>query len=319
MSEAVEDDVWAWFSTALAWTLFRLPVDAKLILSTTGNRYVQFARHSDVLQCEVVSNDFLDADHHIPSAVEARLRAQGWERGSVYNWGRIVRWPAFFRDYELVADFVVSALREALGVWLPLVLIPRTWIDGSDRLPDIGMLHLGGFSEKGLRSAPPGRLRELVRLLESDVIGAQRFAASSQKMRGLYGRDYLKSRDIEILTCPDGARPMRDRTVDFIGVAGVDHLLVVDVILDVEDADNVDVDALPLEVRGIGGARAQQGSLPHVEAMVRADPDFQAALEQRPDLASALGRGAIRIDYHLMLIDIDQKICIVAMKMNRDC
>lgn len=70
-----ESEVWEWFSAALGWTLFNLPVDSFLLLSARGELSAQFVRGSDYLYCEVVA----DAGERAADAASARLRALGWD------------------------------------------------------------------------------------------------------------------------------------------------------------------------------------------------------------------------------------------------
>lgn len=289
-----ESEIWEWFSAALGWTLFNLPVDSFLLLNARGELSAQFARGSTALYCEVVA----EVGEQAADTASARLRALGWDTpdpDAPCNWRLQLPWPARFSEYERVGAIVVAAMREIQELWLPLELTAETWTEGTDERADLGLLSLGNYALEELRAASPSVLADFARanrkLLEMD----RAVAKSSNEIRTILGLDYLRGRNAEILTGSNASWPVRDRTVDFIGRLGENHLLVVDVILDVEDLSG------SLDFHCIDDRRVQRGTEPFVRAMVCADPD----------LPPALAGDEVRIDYRLMVMDTDQNIRVV--------
>jgi hypothetical protein len=313
-SERVDDAVWSWFSRALAWTLFRLPEDGFLVLSVGESRFSQFARGGEGLTCEIPSNACPTGRRQLSPADEAQLTAEGWappvEDDNPYNWSLEVPWPAPYEAYERTAASVARAMRDMLGLWWPLELTAEAWINGTERLPDVDALGLFGYPR--LRALTPDQLREIVAAQEDLLAAAKHAAESDHKLCVLCGKDYLDSRGVEILVgVEDRPWPQRDRTVDLIGHAGPGHFVALDVILDVEDPDDIE-----LEVHSIRGQRAEQGSGPYVEAMLRADPDLRVALANRPDLAAALARDDARIEYKLMVMDTREQLHVIDFRIS---
>ncbi|MET9490061.1 hypothetical protein [Nocardia sp. NPDC006630] len=125
--ESATDAVWEWFSATLAWSMFTLPHQGILILSTDCG-YVQFARYPSNLHCEVSSNQMLGVQR-ISVDGEARLAADGWAVPGVDdNWVREIRSPGEYSEYEHTAACIVSALRDVLELPLPFELETKGWI-----------------------------------------------------------------------------------------------------------------------------------------------------------------------------------------------
>ncbi|WP_067569660.1 TY-Chap domain-containing protein [Nocardia acidivorans] len=298
---AAESEVWEWFSAALGWTLFALPVESYLVLSAPDGLSAQFIRGSDSLYCEVVADRPEDA-------AAARLRAQGWDAPGPLtpdNWRRELAWPARFSDYTEIAAQVVAVMRDVQGLWLPMELTARTWTDGSEVDPALKALELGRHSADNLRALASWALADLARRCRRTLDSEMRAALRGHEIRMFLARDLMASRDAEILAGGDDAWPVRDRTADCVGLVGPGHLLMVDVVLDVDDPAD-----LRLDCRIVDGLLVERGSDPFVRAMVHADPDLRAALADRPELAAALERDELWIEYKLIARDSAQRLTL---------
>jgi hypothetical protein len=124
--KAAEDEIWQWFSAALAWTVFRLPAGGHLTLSA-GSQQARFDRGYRQLDCRIVAES-MDATKSEP-------------------------WPARYADYEAVAESTAPALRQVMRLRLPLLRL-RARTDDSDRAPDIGVLGPARFDEYRTRPRP---------------------------------------------------------------------------------------------------------------------------------------------------------------------
>ncbi|MGV9408961.1 TY-Chap domain-containing protein [Nocardia sp. NPDC003693] len=168
-SLSAADEVWEWYSAALAWSLYTLPYREAMILSTPIG-YVQFHRADDGVECEVSSNEML-GEQRISRDGEAALAAQGWAspqpeiRGASGNWAREIHAPAEFEEYEHVAALVVTALRNVLELPLPFELDVRTPFFDTDSTDEIRgrwlLARPDGYSAEQLRTATPTQLRRL--------------------------------------------------------------------------------------------------------------------------------------------------------------
>ncbi|QFG22654.1 hypothetical protein [Actinomadura sp. WMMB 499] len=136
---------WAAFTDNLAALLADLAPNAKLIISATGNRYVQFAARHDELHGEVSGNAFLDASCGMTDADLGALAAAGWAQTDPDNpnWGRDVGRDE--REVRLLAERAVEALRSPLRVESPSDLSVDGWVDGSgiDGDPGVDVARLG--------------------------------------------------------------------------------------------------------------------------------------------------------------------------------
>lgn len=136
VSEFAVGGVWREFSDALALTLSGMPAKAYLVVSASGGRYARFFVPGPELWCEVVHNDQLEGGAGgMSEQVESVLRRAGWcepFEGRSVNWHRLVGWPVYFREYELVAGQVAVALHHGLQVGAPTELEIDSWIEGSD-------------------------------------------------------------------------------------------------------------------------------------------------------------------------------------------
>lgn len=151
MNGSAVDD-WERFTQALARCLWELPSRATLVISASGNRYVQFVQFDIRLTAELAGNDFLREP--ISPANAATLRELGWQepspRRDVENWNRSVLWPMSRGTVVEFARSVVFGLREALGVAAPGELRATGWAENNGSLD---LTVLGGIG----RREPPDR------------------------------------------------------------------------------------------------------------------------------------------------------------------
>ncbi|MFE3190242.1 hypothetical protein ACFXHA_14615 [Nocardia sp. NPDC059240] len=311
---ALEAEAWDWFTAALAWTMFNLSEGGAVVLTTDKHWCAQFVRNSGGMQCEVPANGGgLQGEDQMSPDQEAFLAARGWREPEGDNWVRELAWPAQFGGYEELAGHVVTVIRDVFGVWLPFELRAETIHDNRGELPDVRALGLKGYAAENFRTQPLSTWAELVALERRIIEADKNVARAPHQLRAIIGPDYLQQRGVEILTGGDEAWPRRDRTVDFIGLVGSDHLLVVDVVVDLDDPDHFD-----REVRAFDGRRVEQGSRAFVHGMVRVDPDLRQVLSNRPALASALTHDEVRIDYLVLAMGKNQRIAVHRFDLSED-
>ncbi|QLY33368.1 hypothetical protein [Nocardia huaxiensis] len=275
---AAEYDLWQWFPEELAWRLFVLPVDGFFVLSSReGVRFGYFQRTGDRLRGE------------LEAATGFREQFE-------------VRWPARFEEFERLAERVAAALRAEFGLRLPIEAAAAAWVDGDEQI-DCGPLGYA-FPPETLRTLSPADALRMVQLGRESLAADKDVAASDQELRLIAGEDYLEQHGIDILTRPGPGRPVRERTVDFIGMDGPDCLAVLDVFLDL-DGEN----KLPRRIRReFNGHTLEQGNPDYTLAMIHHDPDMRAILQRHPELAEALSQGRIRVDYALMIVDSGKRM-----------
>ncbi|MGY0502156.1 TY-Chap domain-containing protein [Nocardia sp. FBN12] len=130
------DADWQNFSAALALTLSSMPAKAYVVIKSSGGRYARFFVATPELWCEIVHDDELGADFQMSDRSRKELREQGWRppvRGLSENWHLLLDWPVRYRVYENVAEQVVLALRQGLGVAGPTEFEIKSWIEDSDK------------------------------------------------------------------------------------------------------------------------------------------------------------------------------------------
>lgn len=148
---------WPEFTARLTSVLGDLPIDSVVSFRATGNRYVQLGRnsklgHSSVeVWCEVVSNEFLDADHRMSTADEAAMIARGWKAPSVEttaNWYREIPSRASLLDRQRFAEQITDALSTVLGIGAPTQLTVEAWAGVPTNSFDVSTLGPSSRSEK---------------------------------------------------------------------------------------------------------------------------------------------------------------------------
>ncbi|MFD7843989.1 hypothetical protein ACFV4K_13785 [Nocardia sp. NPDC059764] len=125
---------WSKLSEALPRVLARLPLGGNIVLSTSGNRYVQFIQFETELQSEISCNDFLEVGYRLSAEEEYKLESRGWTAPDVglgyENWTKLLVWPSHFDAYVELSHAVVFALNNVLNVRSPSDLRIRTWVNG---------------------------------------------------------------------------------------------------------------------------------------------------------------------------------------------
>lgn len=292
-----ENALWDWFEAGLAWTLFTLPEHGILILADeqgTG-RFVQFSKGGG-LRAEV------GAFGGTPER-DSVLAERRWSRPDEdeINWYQDLTWPAYYADYERVAESVAWALRNVLDVWLPLGLRSTTWNDGRGPEPDIGEIPAYELPADRLRAMEPAALHELAEVGQHKLAQTKLIGQSNHAMKTIIAEAVCRSEGWELLVGGGDLWPTRDRTVDFIALAGPDRLVAVDVILDVQDFDDI-----PLDEIVIDGKRVQRGTSIFVKAMIHADPDLRNALTT--GALATFHDGPFRTDYRLVAVNSEREV-----------
>ncbi|MFR9754087.1 TY-Chap domain-containing protein [Nocardia sp. 004] len=299
---AAEDAVWDWFAAGLAWTLFTLPEESILTLADGDDTssFAQFRKDCG-LRAEVGTASY--GGGSMPEH-ELVLAERGWALPDEdnNNWYQDLDWPARYTDYEQLAESVALALRNVSGVWLPLGLQSETWNDGSDQEPDISEIAAYGLTAERLRTMEPATLYEFAEAGQRKLGQAKLMGLANHQVKTIVANSFLDSEGWELLVGGGDLWPVRDRTVDFIALAGPDRLVAIDVVIDVESFDDIEFDN-----RVIAGKRVERGTTIFVDAMVRADPDLTGALAARGELA-AFHEGRFRLDYKLLAMDSDHNV-----------
>lgn len=141
VTTSANDEVWQQFSLALAAFVARLPAWTNIVFEADGNRFAAFLMSDRVLACEVVCNRYLDLNYRMTLGDEAQMHLAGWgepERG--HNWIRFLAWPSPTAAYRDLADRVVVALRDVLGIEQPALLTLKGWPADPDNAPDAALL-----------------------------------------------------------------------------------------------------------------------------------------------------------------------------------
>lgn len=138
-----DQPAWDEFTAALAELLGRLPTaESRVILSASGNRYVQFARGPDDLVAEVSSNKYLDRDRRLSRSDERGLTAYGWSaprKKEGLNWQRWLG-PVTASGVADLARECTRVLSQVLRVTGPGELTLEAWVDGSPEPLDTSRL-----------------------------------------------------------------------------------------------------------------------------------------------------------------------------------
>ncbi|WP_338773259.1 DUF6301 family protein [Nocardia vulneris] len=130
-------EMWGTFTEVMTDILSNLPSEAKLIIESAGNKYIQFAMFDTEILAEVVSNAFLD--EKITAESEQILADAGWHApvkhaGQFGNWTRSIPRYSQIGEYIALAHSATVAFREALQVRTTWDLTARGWVDGPGNL-----------------------------------------------------------------------------------------------------------------------------------------------------------------------------------------
>lgn len=115
---------WETFAQGLAEELTVLPAGALVVISEPGegsrphDRYAQFAQETDRLTAELVGNSYVLEDKRASEEGERAIAAAGWRPGPADhpNWQAELAWPASSRQYQALAEMVVTGLRDGYGI-----------------------------------------------------------------------------------------------------------------------------------------------------------------------------------------------------------
>ena len=312
MSESarVRTELWDWFTEALAYTLFTLPSDSRLIVANPvddgSDRFVRFTEFDQFLLCETARTD--DSERRNPKKRRGSVDMWGYGRWhepepekGMDNWFRIVEWPGAYTEFQEVAAATVEAFRYVSSAEWPLELVTLAVDLTSDADLEIPLFRYEPVDPDALADLPVDGLAELLAVHRELLDLEQSDGARDHRLRAELARSYAENRSAEILVLGDEARwpSPRERTVDLIAQTGPTSLLVLDIILDVPAGEDVDA---YLAVREFDEESTRQGSREYALGMLGADPDFAEVLPSRPALAEAVRAGTVGLDYHLMVI-----------------
>ncbi|MEU4648166.1 DUF6301 family protein [Nocardia fluminea] len=131
---------WQEYSAALALTLTRLPLGGILVLRVGGRDVARIEPTWFGLTCQMLAQSVPRVQRD-SGADQIFMIRNGWsvaEEGSTpEGWVRSLRWPALYREFDSMADAVVTALRSIYGVADPVSLVVDAWSDSSEQDPDI--------------------------------------------------------------------------------------------------------------------------------------------------------------------------------------
>ncbi len=139
-------DSWDRFRDGLAKTLATVPELGVAIIRDRAKpwRFVQFIMQGDHLRAEAgTAVDRLARQQRTPEELAALLAA-GWEDTGDpgLNYVRLLDWPATSAGYLLLADLMVSALRDVFRVPSPESLVYTAWSNAAGE-GDLDLPHLG--------------------------------------------------------------------------------------------------------------------------------------------------------------------------------
>ncbi|WP_157762551.1 DUF6301 family protein [Nocardia yamanashiensis] len=147
---------WGRVAEDLAAFLERLPVDARVVLTAPGGRYVQFAVDETVWHAELSRSEFVDPTWRYGAEVERVLRAHGWSDAPDANWWRTLPRGSGTAAVSNFALRSVEALR-SLGVAAATDLVADAWVEGG---ADIDIAPLGVPAHPTSRSQRAEFLRQ---------------------------------------------------------------------------------------------------------------------------------------------------------------
>ncbi|MEO5874953.1 MAG: SseB family protein, partial [Streptosporangiaceae bacterium] len=149
---------WSEFARRFALELAALDRDTILIVREReeSRHYVQAMRETDRLYAESVSNNFLEGPLLLTPADEEILNEAGWQPPTAAwnpaNWWTELSPRADHTDYTLLADMMVTALRDVQGVRRPASLVYESF-----HRHGAGLIELTGF---GIETADRQRITE---------------------------------------------------------------------------------------------------------------------------------------------------------------
>ncbi|MFB8008265.1 hypothetical protein [Nocardia sp. NPDC056000] len=312
MSESAEvrTRMWDWFAEALAYTLFTLPPDSRLIFANLvdgeTDRFVRFTRFDEFLLCETSTT--YDSEQRNPK--KRRGSVDMWSYGEwqepdpkkgMDSWFRIIGWPGAYAEFEEVADAAVEAFRYVSSAEWPQELVSIAVDVKTDAELEIPLFEHDPVDAETMTSFPAERLEELLAIHEEMLDHQRSEGARAHRLRVGIAGSYARNQHAEVLVigAEDDWPPTRERTLDVIAQTGPTSLLVMDVVLDVPAGEDV---GAYLALREFDEVDTHQGSRPYLDGMLAADPDFAEVLRARPALAEAVRAGTVQLQYHLMVV-----------------
>ncbi|MGV9409826.1 TY-Chap domain-containing protein [Nocardia sp. NPDC003693] len=307
----VRNELWEWFTDALAYTLFTLPANSRLMIGNVvggeTDRFARFLRFDEFLMCETA----LAADSAQSDPQRRRGSVDMWNFGEwaepqpeegMDNWFRMIPWPGAYAEFRAVAAATVEAFRFVSSAEWPQELACAAFDLETDADIETRLLDAEPVDGEIIANLPEERLRNLLGIHREIVEVVLAADAAGQNLRIEVARSRAEHAEVLVLAEGDRWPAARERTLDLIAQTGPASLLAVDVVLDVPaDADVSD----HLVLREFGEDSAYQGSREYLDGMLAADPDFAAALETRPALAAAMRAGTVDIGYELIAVRED--------------
>ncbi|MEU6579821.1 DUF6301 family protein [Nocardia sp. NPDC046763] len=120
---------WTRFAEHLAGFLETLPVDARLLVTAPGGRFVQFDAGPEQLTGELARAEFIDPTWYFGPETEQRLIDLGWTPPREANWTRTLSRRAGSVAMSGLALRTADTLR-AVGVTAPTELVADAWVEG---------------------------------------------------------------------------------------------------------------------------------------------------------------------------------------------
>ncbi|MFJ4658757.1 DUF6301 family protein [Nocardia sp. NPDC088792] len=124
---------WGRLTEQLAGFLDGLPVEARLVLTAPGGRYLQFTAEAERLHCELSRSEFIDPTWRYGAETEQELIDRGWTAAPDANWWRALTRGSGSIALSILARQTTDALR-LLGVTAATELVADAWVEGGDDL-----------------------------------------------------------------------------------------------------------------------------------------------------------------------------------------
>ncbi|GAB4582307.1 DUF6301 family protein [Nocardia sp. IFM 10818] len=131
---------WPEFSAALTLTLTSLPLEGILVIRKDDRAVAHIEPTWFGLTCRMLAGSVPSAQRSSGTERTA-MTDSGWsiveEDRVPEGWVRSLRWPASYREFEAMADAVVTALRDVYRVADPADLVVDAWDNSSENYPAI--------------------------------------------------------------------------------------------------------------------------------------------------------------------------------------
>lgn len=127
---------WTTLADRLAEVLGELSATARVIITEPKppftRRFVQFARHDDVLAAQLVSNHSLESEWQADVAGWRAITRAGWHEPDIDNanlWWVDFDAPVTVDDCRRAAAIAVTGLRDGYGITAPTELVYSAWLE----------------------------------------------------------------------------------------------------------------------------------------------------------------------------------------------